>query len=77
MALATEPSQTFFNRPGSKWTMDLTLDGCIDGSRLDGTRNTLVNGDQIAGNPKVYGKETYLRITDSDDSRVTTREVKK
>src|SRR5262249_19922883 len=67
-------------RPGSKSTTDLTLDVCIDGSRLDGTRKGLLKVDLTGETPELsreYGKEARLTITLSGDSRQTTREVKK
>jgi hypothetical protein len=62
---------------GSKWTMDITLDGCIDGSRLDGTRQSVSKIEATGQVPLPDGKEAKLTVTASGDSRETSKEAKK
>ena len=61
---------------GSKWTMDITLDGCIDGSRIDGTRKSVSKIDAGAVVPlgDMKGKLTILATGNSQE---TSKEGKK
>jgi hypothetical protein len=64
-------------KAGSKWTMDITLDGCIDGSRLDGTRKSLSKIDARGAVSLQDGPEINQTVTASGDSQETSKEVKK
>ena len=62
---------------GSKWTMDITSDGCIDGSRLDGTRKSLSKIEANGQVPLPDGKEAKLTVTATGDSRESSKEATK
>jgi hypothetical protein len=62
---------------GSKWTMDITLDGCIDGSRLDGTRKSLSKIEANGQVPLPDGKEAKLTVTATGDSSESSKEASK
>jgi hypothetical protein len=64
-------------KAGSKWTMDITLDTCIDGSRLDGTRKSLSKIDASGTVSLQGGTEIKQTLTVSGDSQETSKEVKK
>jgi hypothetical protein len=62
---------------GSKWTMDITLDGCIDGSRLDGTRKSVSKIDATGAVPLPDGTQAKLTLVAKGDSQETSKEGKK
>jgi hypothetical protein len=62
---------------GSKWTMDVSADGCIDGSRLDGTRKSLSKIDATAAVPLPDGTKAKLAILSTGNSQETSKEAKK
>jgi hypothetical protein len=64
-------------KAGSKWTMDITLDTCIDGSRLDGTRKSLSKIGASGAVTLQGGTEIKQTITVSGESQETSKEVKK
>jgi hypothetical protein len=62
---------------GSKWTMDITLDGCIDGSRLDGTRKSVSKIDASGAVPLPDGTQAKLALVATGNSQETSKEGKK
>jgi hypothetical protein len=62
---------------GSKWTMDITLDGCIDGSRLDGTRKSVSKIDATGAVPLPDGSKAKLTVVATGNSQETSKEGKK
>jgi hypothetical protein len=64
-------------QPGGKWIIDLTLEGCIDGSRSDGSRTS---DSQLSATGQVAlpnGQKARAVLSFKSNSRETTEEVKK
>jgi hypothetical protein len=63
--------------PGAKWTLDLTLDGCIDGTRIDGTRKTTHDIRAASQVPIPEGKMGKVTMSAKGTSKEEGKEEKK
>jgi hypothetical protein len=63
--------------PGAKWTMDVTVDGCIDGSRTDGTMKATFKISASGAVPIGDGTSAKLTTTGQGSFQATAQQVKK
>lgn len=72
-----EGDNKIVTQAGSAWTLDVTLDGCIDGSRFDGSRK--VRFDFKATGPVSLGKgqEGKVSVSGAGGAEETEKETKK
>jgi hypothetical protein len=63
--------------PGAKWVMDLTLDGCIDGTRADGSRKTTTEVHVTSLQATPTGQQLKQTLSFTDTSLEESKEVKK
>jgi hypothetical protein len=64
-------------QPGAKWTMDITLDSCIDASRLDADMKVKFQIDAAGPVPLPDGSEAKLTIKGQGTVDTTNREISK
>jgi hypothetical protein len=62
---------------GSSWTLDVTLDDCIDGSRLDGTQKVSFAFKATGPLPLGNGQEGKVSVRGDGGAEETERETKK
>jgi hypothetical protein len=63
--------------PGAKWVMDITLDGCIDGSRADGSRKTVTEVNVTSLQPGQNGQQFKQTLSFTGTSMEELKDVKK
>lgn len=63
--------------PGAKWTMDIIMDGCIDGSRTDGTMKAEFKITASGAVPLPDGTSAKLSTTGQGNFQATAQQVKK
>jgi hypothetical protein len=62
---------------GASWVMDITVDGCIDGSRTDGTMKASFKISASGGVPLPDGQSAKLSTTGQGSFQATAQQVAK